>query len=296
MVDKSGRATTPRTVTRAVYGWSSVVWAGLQGTGPEETVTDNYSSIDMKPAIKRVSAPKPQVLLAEQLREAILTGDIAEGATLPTERELVEQSGLTRGAVREALRTLASEGLVETRPGRFGGNVVTLPGRDKVAISLLQFVRGQQLPLRVLHETRDVLEPSLARLAATHRTEPDLRDLTRLHEELVNAAGSFQAFSRANIRWHNAVAQASHNDLLTAALEAISHGVAVSTTVEVYDTPETRNEVIRVHADIMAAIRDQDGASAERRMRRHISATHGRAANLDGTIVPMSDGPHDGVP
>ncbi|MCS5498251.1 FCD domain-containing protein [Cnuibacter physcomitrellae] len=251
-------------------------------------MTDSVEERPMAPMIGRVLAPKPYMILAGQLREAILSGEIPENTMLPSERLLVEQSGLTRGAVREALKTLAGEGLVQTKPGRFGGNVVTLPGRESVAVSLNQFVRGRQLPLRVLHETRTVLEPALARLAALHRTDADLDALARLHRDLVDAAGNFQAFSRANIRWHSAVASASHNDLLAAALEAISYGVAVSTTVHEYDTPETRDAVIAVHAGILAAIEDGDGETAERRMRHHLSATHSRVADPDSTVVPMS--------
>lgn len=252
-------------------------------------MSDIKTETSRTPKVNKVIAPKPHALLADQLREGILSGEIEEGSSLPPERELVEQSGLTRGAVREALKTLASEGLVVTRPGRFGGNVVTLPGRDQVASSLNQFVRGRRLSLRVLNETRDVLEPALARLAALHRTEEDLALLKDLHEELIAAVPNFQAFSRANVRWHLALAQSSHNDLLTAALEAISYGVSVSTTVDTYDTPETRAAVIAVHSGINDAVEAQDADLAERRMRKHIHATHGRAVNVDSTVVPLSD-------
>jgi DNA-binding FadR family transcriptional regulator len=116
--------------------------------------------------IKRISAPKPHVMLADQLRETILSGEISEGESLPPERELVTQTGMTRGAVREALRLLAVEGLVQTRHGRLGGNVVTLPGNESMANAITLFVRGRKLPLRTLQETREAVEPALARSTA----------------------------------------------------------------------------------------------------------------------------------
>ncbi|MFE5706233.1 FadR/GntR family transcriptional regulator [Rhodococcus koreensis] len=238
--------------------------------------------------VNKVLAPKPYDLLADQLREAILGGDISEGDALPTERELVEQTGLTRGSVREALKLLASEGLVQTRPGRFGGNIVTLPGKVEIANSLSRYVRGRRLPLRTIHETRDVLEPALARLAAVHRTAKDLETMAHLHQQLIDSVGDFQKFSRTNLRWHTAVAHASGNEMLVAALEAIAYGVAVSTTIDEYDTPETRQQVIRIHAEVMAAIEAGDGQLAERRMRQHISATHARVSDVEAD-VPMSD-------
>lgn len=239
--------------------------------------------------IKRISAPKPHDVLADQLREAILQGEISEGESLPPERELVIQTGLSRGAVREALRTLAVEGLVQTRQGRFGGNVVTLPGNDSMAEAIGKFVRGRKLPLRTLQETREALEPMLARLAAARRTDEHMQLLKSLHAELVAAAGNFQAFSIVNIKWHNAVAQASGNELLAAVLYSMSYGLAVSTTTEEYDTPDTRQAVLRIHSLINDAIEAGNAELAERRMRQHIGATHGRASIPGTTRIPLSD-------
>jgi DNA-binding FadR family transcriptional regulator len=239
--------------------------------------------------VKRIAAPKPYDMLADQLREAILRGEISEGDALPPERELVAQTGLTRGSVREALRMLAVEGLVQTRPGRFGGNVVTLPGNESMANTIGQFVRGRKLPLRTLQETREVLEPALARLAALHRTDEDLLELKSLHNDLVASVGNFQEFSLVNIKWHYAVAGASRNELLATVLYSISYGVAVSTTTEEYDTTDTRRQVISIHARIIDAIDARDADLAERRMRQHIGATHERATALDTMTVPLSD-------
>jgi GntR family transcriptional regulator, transcriptional repressor for pyruvate dehydrogenase complex len=238
--------------------------------------------------LNKVSAPRPHDLLADQLSEAILRGDIAEGESLPPERELVEQTGLTRGSVREALRLLAAKGLVRTRPGRFGGNIVTLPGTEWLADGITQFIRGRRLPLRVLNEARQFLEPALARLAALHRTEEDLEKLKALHQELIEAGDNFQRFSILNINWHKAIASASGNALLSGFLYAISFGIAVSTTTEEYNTADTRKQVIGIHSEIMAAIEARDADLAEARMRRHIDATHARATPFQATGVPMS--------
>lgn len=246
-------------------------------------------------SIGRVSAPKPHDLLADQLREAILRGDVAEGESLPPERELVEQTGLTRGSVRGALQTLAAEGLVQTRPGRFGGNVVTLPGKESMAGTIGRFVRGHRLTLRTLHETRDALETALARLAAHNRSQEDLDRLHALHEELVASVGNFQRFAQINTDWHNAVARASGNELLSAMLYAISYGVTISTSREEYDTAETRKQVIRIHALIMDAIAAGDAELAEHRMRQHIGATHALAKSPDSTNIPMSEDEEPGA-
>jgi len=237
--------------------------------------------------VARISVPKPYHVLANHLRESILRGDISEGDPLPTERELVEQTGLTRGAVREALRTLAVEGLIQTRHGRFGGNVVTLPGMESMATAISRFVQGRKLPLRTLQETREALEPLLARLAAERRTDAHLQELKALHAELVESAGKFQEFAVTNVKWHNAVARASGNELLATLLYSLSHGVHVATMVEEYDTPETRKQVIRIHARINDAIEARNGEQAERAMRTHLMAANTQAA-AGSKKIPLS--------
>ena len=251
------------------------------------TVTDIAPPRRSRLVVEPIAAPRPHMLLAEQLREAILRGEIAEGEALPAERTLVEQTGLSRSAVREALRTLAAGGLLQSRPGRFGGNVVTLPGKDSLASAIAHFVRGRKLPLRTLHEARATLEPALAGLAAQHRSVADLKELTARHEALVAAAGDFPAFAHANVLWHNAVARASHNELLAAMLHALSQGLEVSTTIEAYDTPETRRQVIRIHARITQAIEARDAVEAERRMRQHIGAAQERDSARGGKRIAL---------
>ena len=150
-------------------------------------------------SIQKISTPKPYDILANQLREAILGGEIPEGDALPSERELVLQTGLTRGSVREALRMLAVEGLVETRQGRWGGNIVTLPGNDSMANAVSQFVRGRKLSLRTIQETRETLEPAMARLAAQRRTDADVAHLQSLQQQLVAATANFQEIGRAHV-------------------------------------------------------------------------------------------------
>jgi GntR family transcriptional repressor for pyruvate dehydrogenase complex len=249
---------------------------------------DQIASPRRPVAMPRIKVPKPHVVLANQLRERILKGELPEGESLPSERDLVEQTGLTRGAVREALRTLAVEGLIQTKQGRFGGNIVTLPGQDSLASAVSRFVHGRRIPLRSLQETRDVLEPFLARLAAERRTSPQMEELRRLQDELIVAAEQFHAFAVVNVRWHNAVAHASGNELLSSLLLSISHGVQVATTAEEYDTAETRRQVIAIHGRINAAIEDQDGEAAEKWMRQHMSATHARPLAIASADIPLT--------
>jgi DNA-binding FadR family transcriptional regulator len=104
-----------------------------------------------------------------------------------------------------------------------------------MATAVNRFVRGRKLSLRTLQKTREALEPVLARLAARHRSERDPQALKSLHAQLVAFAGNFREFAQNNVKWHNAVATTSGNDLL-AFLYAISYSVHVATMSEAYDT------------------------------------------------------------
>jgi GntR family transcriptional regulator, transcriptional repressor for pyruvate dehydrogenase complex len=239
--------------------------------------------------VDRIAVPKPHDVLANHLRESILRGEIPEGESLPSERDLVEQTGLTRGSVRAALRTLAVEGLVQTKHGRLGGSIVTLPGHESMASAIGRFVQGRRISLRSLQETREVLEPFLARLAAERRTEEHLQELQELHGRLVRSADDFRAFAVTNVQWHNAVAKASGNELLATLLYSIAHGVEVATMAEEYDTAETRKQVINIHARINEAIAARNSDLAERCMRLHMTASHARPLALASSDIPLTE-------
>jgi GntR family transcriptional repressor for pyruvate dehydrogenase complex len=239
--------------------------------------------------VSRIFVPKPHTVLSDYLRDGILSGEFAEGDSLPSERQLVDQTGLSRGAVREALRTLSAEGLIHTRHGRLGGSIVTLPTPQSMACALSRFVQGRRIALCSVQETREVLEPQLARLAAERRTEEHLVAIRSLHDELVAASPDFEAFSRANVRWHVSVAQASGNELLSTLLYAISHGVFVATMAQEYDTTETRELVIKVHARVVEAIGARDADGAENSMRAHLIAANERPLALGSTPIPLTE-------
>ena len=209
--------------------------------------------------------------LAATLREQILNGDILPGQNLPNERELVDLSGLSRGSVREALRVLEAQGLVSTSVGRAtGGRKVVQPSADLVRESLDVFVRGQQVTFPVLMETIEALEPSLAALAATHRTAEDLDRIRSLTDKL-RLTKSAKRFLAANAAWHAAVACSSHNPILVAIYQALSPAL-LDPHVAGFASHDVRQAVVYVAGRIEDAIIAGDGERARRRMQRHVEA------------------------
>jgi DNA-binding FadR family transcriptional regulator len=216
--------------------------------------------------------PKAADVLADHLRRKILDGELGHGSKLPTERLLAEQTGLGRNTVREALRSLESEGLIVTRPGRGGGSVVTQPGPQALTRSLETFVRGTTGHVEALLEVREAIEPVCAALAASRRTDADLEELDAIEARMEASVNDTPAFLAENVRWHVAVAVASHNDLLAGFMLAIAEAVHAATDVRSLDAGTIRAATFRAHEKIVEAIRDGDPATARRRMERHVKA------------------------
>ena len=248
--------------------------------------SDFIQSDPVKPVrLSPIVVPKTSDVLASELRRQILSRQLPPGASLPTERELVTQTGLSRGSVRDALRILESESLVVTRPGRYGGSVANQPGDESLKRSISSFVHGRGITLLSLLQTREAVEPSLAALAAKNRTDEELQGLIEVTEKVENAFLTPPEFLRENVDWHMAIAAASHNELLRAFLHSISNMVYKASAIENFATEEVRNHVVYAHRRILEAIAAQDEELAGRRMALHLAAV--TAACMDFPNAPL---------
>jgi DNA-binding FadR family transcriptional regulator len=237
-----------------------------------------------------MEVPKASDVLANELRERILNGEFPEDTLLPPERELVVQTRMSRTTVREALRILEVQGLVRIKAGRAGGAFVQRPGEQSMADSAALLIRGRQIRLAALLETREAIEPFCAQLAAAHRTDRDLPMLDAANEALAEAGDDLSAFLQANVDWHIAVATASHNELLTGLMMALSRAIYTATATEGFLNAQVRDTALRAHRSVTRAIRERDCDAAMRRMTRHV---HSYAASVlaveERTDIPLDD-------
>lgn len=222
-------------------------------------------------SLSPLQVPKASDVLANDLRERILRGDFPEGTSLPPERELVAQTAMSRTTVREALRILEVQGLVTIRTGRSGGAFARRPDSNSVANSVELLIRGRQIRLDDLLETREAIEPQCAGLAARYRTNADLKRLEKLNNQIEQAEGaSLAEFLQINVDWHMAVAEASHNELLSGMMRALSLAIYEATDNQGFVDAEVRATTVRAHQTVTNGIRDQDPDAAVRRMTRHV--------------------------
>lgn len=227
----------------------------------------------MLEGLGQIKVLKSSDVLAEKLRQEILSDAYQPGVALPTERELVSATGLSRGSVREALRILEAQGLVHTRAGRYGGTTVSQPTTVHLASHINLYAKGRSLPLTALVEVRLALEPMVAALAAERRTEADLQNLRAIAERLERAAEhDVSAFLEENVVWHDAIAAASHNDLLHAFATSVSGLMFEASQLKEFAAADVRKRVCLAHAKIFEAIEAGDAELARKRVERDVRA------------------------
>ena len=202
----------------------------------------------------RRSALSEQVITA--LRAQITSGEWPVGSRIPTEPELVEQLGVARNTVREAVRALAHNGLLDIRQGS---------GTYVVATSELAGVMHRRFAgadAGHIAELRSALESAAARLAAERRTERDLKQLESLlvRREEAWRSGDPEAFVAADATFHLAVVAASGNEVMTAMYADLSEVLRdwLRGDVGTELTPET----YMGHDVLLDALRDGNAAAA----------------------------------
>lgn len=216
--------------------------------------------------------PQAADVLAAELRERILAGTFPPGLVLPAERQLATETGTSRPTVREAVRLLQAQGLVEVRRGRDGGAVVKELDGQNVVDSVEMLIKGRRVRMGALLETRAAIEPQCASLAATRRTDDDLARLDEANSALETVTADLPDFLAANVRWHLAVARASRNELLNAFMRSLAQPLYTSTDNAEFVDSDVRRATLLAHRGVTEAIRVGDAASAGRRMGAHVHA------------------------
>lgn len=165
-------------------------------------------------ALPRRNTQKVSHLLAADLRRQILNGELAADQQLPPEPELTAQLRISRETLREALRILESQQLVEIKRGRGGGAVVRRPGLDSVGRYVALLLQLRRTTLAHLEEARSVIEPPIAEQVAMRAVNEDLDTLVALHDAERAAENDPLQFVTAMTAFEQAVTELSGNPTL----------------------------------------------------------------------------------
>jgi len=204
--------------------------------------------------------------VVSQIESAIYSGEYAPGDFLPPERTLVENFGVGRSTVREALRILESMGLVRTSPGSRSGPKVCGTLRPGLTRMLRGAVRLEEIPVVELVQYRIIAGAAANRLAAHLRTDEHLARMKAAIEDM-EAAPDAATFAAADDSFHAVIRDAASNRLLGIVGEVIQDATLdlVAGAVDpASGGPQVRADFIAVHQAILAAITDRDGDTAAR--------------------------------
>ena len=158
--------------------------------------------------------------IVQQIEESVLQGTLKEGDQLPAERELAQQFGVSRTAVREAIKALHEKGLVDAFPGR--GTFITSGNSNSMRQSLDRILKsGHTDGAAHLVEIREILEPEIAALAAERADDQDLATMREAVSVMDNARLDADAYIEADLDFHLALAEAAANPFILSLIDSI---------------------------------------------------------------------------
>lgn len=175
---------------------------------------------------------------------------------------------VARGTLRESLRFLEMEGVLEFRPGPRGGPIVTSPTPRNLASSIALLLHRSDAQFRDVLEVREVIESSTAEVAALSMREDQLESLERMSSELDRSTDDLDRFLEAYVAYHGLIADAGETHLSRLLHDSLM--LLTRAAIWTFEYPvRRRREVVEEHVEISAAIRSRDGGRANAAMHRY---------------------------
>ncbi len=217
---------------------------------------------------KIVRASRLYEQIVQQIEQSIVAGRLKPGDQLPTERELAQQFGVSRTAVREAVKTLTEKGLVESHSGRGTFVIATKAQNARSSLEAFLGVGGAADP-SCLVELREIIEPEVTALAATRIAEQQLAMMRDAIAEMDCSMNNPDAYIEADLDFHLALAEAAGNPLILSLLDSIV-GVLRQQRLGIFRVNGGPDRGQIHHKRILEAIERRDAAEARMAMRSHL--------------------------
>ena len=213
-----------------------------------------------------IERKKVYELVAERLVQEISDRRLNPGDELPRERHLAQVYRVGRSSVREALRMLESRGLIAPLGS---GRLVVADYGNPLNQSLALLLQMHDGDLRELFEVRRILEVESAGLAASRRTDADLAAMAEALRHMERGLQSPERYVGGDVRFHMAVATATHNRMATHVMRAI-RDVLHRALLSIYHIPGSPERSLGQHQRILDAVTARRPAQARLRMRQHL--------------------------
>jgi DNA-binding FadR family transcriptional regulator len=212
---------------------------------------------------------KRSEVIAHDLAQYIVDANLPAGAMLPREREMIEQLGVGRTTLREALRILETRGVLTIRSGPGGGPVVRHPAPGDLTEALTLILQFQRATLTEVMDARIWLEPMAARMAASHITKAEIKRLREINAEIRANIDSDERIMDANQRFHRLIAVATGNLVVQVFTETLL-AVADSGITDIDHSKAFKKVTVEGHERVIDALEAKDPEAAEHAMREHV--------------------------
>jgi GntR family transcriptional repressor for pyruvate dehydrogenase complex len=209
--------------------------------------------------------------IAEQIRNAILEGKLTPGDRLPTERELTQRFGVSRVTVRDALRALETNGLVEIRVGASGGAFVTAPSSDVVGQGISDMLLLSAVNPDEIAEARLILEIGTVALAVERASDEDVAQLRELAEQAASAFAEGHYDPALARDFHALVARAAHNRAIDLVAATFAGPLSMHSVREREPAEWSHERSIDEHLRLVEAIEKRDADLAREIMSEHLT-------------------------
>jgi DNA-binding FadR family transcriptional regulator len=233
-------------------------------------------------------------VIAGQLRRRIIRGELTEGDVLPSEAELLNQFGVSRPTLREAIRVLESESLVVVKRGSRGGIEVSVPRVETAARYAGLLLEYRQATTADVFVAAAAIEGPCVAMLARSRTAGDLKRLREAVDGERAARGEPTRLLERQNEFHRMLIEMAGNQTLRVLSDVLRHIIEVAT--QRYVTERAGEEKIpastagtRTHEKVIELIADKDAAGAEALWRKHILATSAelRRAGVADSVVEL---------
>jgi len=220
---------------------------------------------------KPINTPKVTALIVQQIRQAILNGELKQLDKLPSERALVERFKASRVAVREALKSLEACGLLVSKHG--SGVFVAETNSNVMSQSLYSILRIRNASLDEVTEARLIFEPHVARLAAERITKKDIHLLEDNIRRTTDVLKNKVPAAPQNLEFHSLIAECTHNtvvDLTMKSLLEVATIMTQETSKNFQQRHITSQRACEQHIEIIDALACKDSNKAYELMHEHV--------------------------
>jgi GntR family transcriptional regulator, transcriptional repressor for pyruvate dehydrogenase complex len=219
-------------------------------------------------------------LIVDQVRLLIRQQQLNPGDRLPAERELCERFGVSRVTVREALRVLEANGLVEIRVGARGGAFVTKPSRERLGEGIADLLTLSAVTAAEVTEVRLILELGMIPLVCERADDEDIAELLDICDRQEKALADGDYHMNLSAEFHSRLAECAHNSAVHMLTQSFRGPLLMSLERAQQSAPEMGQLGAKEHRRLVHAIQLRDVEQAGEIMRQHLDRTARRVKDL----------------